>query len=76
MLERVTWHVQSLGAAMAVRITRRDFLSGIAVGAGTSLLAPADLLAQVDPTAPGDSSVYYPPTRPFSAHQSLAHDYE
>ena len=47
---------------MAVRITRRDFLSGIAVGAGTSLLAPADLLAQVDPTAPGDSSVYYPPT--------------
>jgi spermidine dehydrogenase len=47
---------------MAVRITRRDFLNGIAVGAGTSLLAPADLLARVDPSAPGDSSVYYPPT--------------
>ena len=29
---------------MAVRITHRDFLNGIAVGAGTSLLAPADLL--------------------------------
>lgn len=45
-----------------MRITRRDFLNGTAVGAGTSLLAPAELLAQVDPIAPGDSSAHYPPT--------------
>jgi spermidine dehydrogenase len=44
---------------MKYKITRRDFLNGIAIGAGTSLLAPADLFAQI---APGESSVYYPPT--------------
>jgi spermidine dehydrogenase len=50
--------------AMKPRITRRDFLNGIAVGAGTSLLAPVDLLAQVGPVAAasGESSAYYPPT--------------
>ena len=49
---------------MAVRITRRDFLNGMAIGAGASLIAPADLLAQVDPTAvmTSASSVYYLPT--------------
>ncbi len=47
---------------MAVRVTRRDFLNGVAVGAGAVLLAPADLLAQVGPSASGESSVYYPPT--------------
>ncbi|MCP3982916.1 MAG: FAD-dependent oxidoreductase [bacterium] len=47
---------------MAQRITRRDFLNGLAVGVGTGLLAPDGLLAQVGPTAPGESSVYYPPT--------------
>jgi spermidine dehydrogenase len=44
---------------MKYKITRRDFLNGIAIGAGTSLLAPADLFAQI---APSESSVYYPPT--------------
>ena len=45
---------------MAERITRRDFLNGIAVGAGASLLAPVDLLAQAGPpaAAPSESSVY------------------
>jgi len=44
---------------MKYKITRRDFLNGIAIGTGTSLLAPAELFAQ---TAPGESTVYYPPT--------------
>ncbi len=44
---------------MRYKITRRDFLNGIAIGTGTTLLAPAELFAQA---APGASSVYYPPT--------------
>ncbi len=44
---------------MKYKITRRDFLNGIAIGAGTSLLAPAELFAQA---TSGESSVYYPPT--------------
>jgi spermidine dehydrogenase len=44
---------------MKYKITRRDFLNGVAIGAGTSLLAPAELFAQSDP---GASSIYYPPT--------------
>jgi len=44
---------------MKCKITRRDFLNGIAIGAGTSLLAPADLFGQI---APSESFVYYPPT--------------
>ena len=44
---------------MKYAITRRDFLNGIAIGTGASLLAPAELFAQ---NPPGESSVYYPPT--------------
>ena len=44
---------------MSDKVTRRDFLNGIAIGAGTGLLAPAELLALGQP---GESSVYYPPT--------------
>ncbi len=49
---------------MSLRITRRDFLSGVAIGAGTSLVAPSQLLAQVgsQASAPeGAASVHYPP---------------
>ena len=44
---------------MKYRITRRDFLNGVAIGTGTTLLAPAGLFAQV---SPGASSIDYPPT--------------
>jgi spermidine dehydrogenase len=44
---------------MSDKITRRDFLNGIAIGTGMSLLAPAELFAQVPP---GASSVHYPPS--------------
>ena len=49
---------------MAMRVTRRDFLNGMAVGAGASLFSPAELLGQTEPTAvnPAVSSTYYPPT--------------
>ena len=45
---------------MKNKSTRRDFLNGVAVGAGVSLLAPGEIFAQ-----PGsaDAPVYYPPTR-------------
>ncbi len=43
---------------MKYKITRRDFLNGIAIGTGTSLLAPAELFAQA---TSGESSIYYPP---------------
>ncbi len=43
---------------MKYKITRRDFLNGIAIGTGTTLLAPAELFAQVPSGAPSD---YYPP---------------
>lgn len=41
---------------MKYNITRRDFLNGVAIGTGTTLLAPEVLFAQ------GASSDYYPPT--------------
>ena len=44
---------------MKYKITRRDFLNGIAIGTGTGLLAPAELFAQ---TGSGESPMYYPPT--------------
>jgi spermidine dehydrogenase len=44
---------------MAVRVTRRDFMNGVAIGAGATLLAPYELLAQAPAGAP---SIYYPPT--------------
>ncbi|MEM7019555.1 MAG: NAD(P)/FAD-dependent oxidoreductase, partial [Pseudomonadota bacterium] len=56
---------------MAVRVTRRDFLNGIAVGAGGILLQacssdsePVARLSPVTPTqfSPPDPSDYYPPT--------------
>jgi spermidine dehydrogenase len=40
-------------------ITRRDFLNGVAIGTGASLLTPAELFAQDPAVAPLD---YYPPT--------------
>lgn len=43
---------------MKYKITRRDFLNGIAIGTGTTLLAPAELFAQGPSGAPSD---YYPP---------------
>ena len=50
---------------MAVRITRRDFLNGVAVGADAGLFGPVQLFAQNEPAAatPEAASVYYPPTR-------------
>lgn len=49
---------------MAAQITRRDFLNGIAIGAGAGLLTPAALLAQSESgvALPGGHSSYYPPT--------------
>lgn len=54
---------------MTEQIKRRDFLNGMAIGVGASLLAPADLLAQDDATAAestaaesSESSLHYPPT--------------
>ncbi len=49
---------------MAKQITRRDFLNGVAIGAGTSLLTPADLFGQGEPAivTTGAPSLYYPPT--------------
>lgn len=44
---------------MKYKITRRDFLNGMAISTGASLLAPTELLAQVGSGGPSD---YYPPT--------------
>jgi spermidine dehydrogenase len=41
---------------MKYKITRRDFMSGVAIGTGTTLLAPELLFAQ------SASSTYYPPS--------------
>jgi spermidine dehydrogenase len=43
---------------MKCKITRRDFLNGVAIGTGITLLAPAELFAQM---AQGGPSDYYPP---------------
>jgi len=43
---------------MKYQITRRDFLNGVAIGTGTTLLAPAELFAQA---AASGASEYYPP---------------
>ena len=42
---------------MKYKITRRDFMSGVAIGTGAALLGPNYVLAQ----ASGESSAYYPP---------------
>ena len=49
---------------MTSKITRRDFLNGVAIGTGASLLMPGQLVAQTSGSVttnkfPGD---YYPPT--------------
>ena len=44
---------------MKYKISRRDFLNGVAIGTSTTLLAPMDLFAQI---SPGTSSGVYPPT--------------
>ena len=48
---------------MAIQITRRDFLNGMAVGTGASLYGPINLLGQGEPAmaATESASVYYPP---------------
>ena len=46
-------------SAMKYKITRRDFLNGVAIGTGATLLTPAELFA-LDAT--GLPSDYYPPT--------------
>lgn len=45
---------------MAIQITRRDFMNGVAVSTGATLLAPYELFAHAPP---GISSVNYPPTK-------------
>jgi len=44
---------------MKHKITRRDFLNGMAIATGTGLLTPAELFAQ---TSTGGQHVVYPPT--------------
>ena len=47
---------------MKYKITRRDFLNGMAISAGASLLAPTQLLGQVAPSGLSSKANYYPPT--------------
>jgi spermidine dehydrogenase len=49
---------------MAIQITRRDFLNGVAIAAGGSLLAPTSVFGQRAQSAitPGQQGAYYPPT--------------
>ena len=49
---------------MALKISRRDFLNGMAIGAGASLLVPGQIIAQTTASlASGKlSGGYYPPT--------------
>ena len=44
---------------MAIQITRRDFMNGVAISTGATLLTPYELFAH---DAPDASSDYYPPT--------------
>ena len=49
---------------MTAESTRRDFLSGVAIGAGAGLLLPGQLIAQPLSSEDGMQAVsdYYPPT--------------
>ena len=49
---------------MTAEITRRDFLNGVAIGAGAGLLLPGQLIAQPLRSEDGMQAVsdYYPPT--------------
>jgi spermidine dehydrogenase len=50
-------------SAMASRMTRRDFLNGVAISVGTGLLTPTELFALGAPAGIdlSDPSIYYPP---------------
>jgi len=58
MLEHVSLQVKHPETAMAIKITRRDFMSGVAMSTGATLLAPYELFAQ---STPAISSANYPP---------------
>ena len=49
---------------MTSKITRRDFLNGVAIGTGASLLMPGQLIAQSSGSVTSNQfpSDYYPPT--------------
>lgn len=49
---------------MTVKVTRRDFLNGVAVGASAALLAPSEVLGQIAPglSVPSTAPASYPPT--------------
>jgi spermidine dehydrogenase len=51
-------------SVLALKISRRDFLNGMAIGAGASLLVPGQIIAQTTASlASGElSGGYYPPT--------------
>jgi spermidine dehydrogenase len=59
MLDHANRHVKHLETTMAALVTRRDFLNGVALGTGATLLTPYQLFAQAPPDI---SSVNYPPT--------------
>lgn len=44
------------------KITRRDFLNGMAIGVGAGLLAPSQLLGQGTSSGVSSTAPYYPPT--------------
>jgi len=75
MLDHVIRHVKWLleqKMAQTKKVTRRDFLNGMAISVGTGLLAPSQLLGQVASSgatplttplaSPATRSTYYPPT--------------
>jgi spermidine dehydrogenase len=47
---------------MKLKITRRDFLNGMAIGIGTGLLLPTQVLGQGSPSKLRSKASYYPPT--------------
>ncbi|MGB2064068.1 MAG: NAD(P)-binding protein [Marinomonas gallaica] len=47
---------------MKYKITRRDFLNGMAMTVGAGLMAPTQLLGQVTPSEASSKASYYPPT--------------
>lgn len=47
---------------MTTRVTRRDFLNGIAISVGGGLLTPTQLFGQVVPLGENADAAYYPPT--------------
>lgn len=47
---------------MTIKITRRDFLNGVAISVGAGMLTPAQLLGQEAPSELSSAAPYYPPT--------------